>query len=160
VESPEGSGRYPGKYTSIALDADGNPHISYFNITQSSLMYAYKDGSGWHTETVDNNGSVGTYTSLELDDAGYPHISYRDSGGDVLKYAIKDAGGWAIHTVDNSADVGEYTSLALDGAGDAHISYYDLTNDTLKYAFCEYTGPTPTATSFWRHLYLPLTRRA
>jgi len=87
VENPEVSGRYPGLYTSLALGEDGFPHISYFHSSDMELKYAYKDGSGWHIETVDNTESVGKHTSLELDDSGYPHISYYDRTNAALKYA-------------------------------------------------------------------------
>jgi hypothetical protein len=48
-----------GLYTSIALDGNGYPHISYYDSTHEYLKYAYKDASGWHTEVVDSTGSVG-----------------------------------------------------------------------------------------------------
>ena len=84
VENPEGSGRYPGLYTSLVLDGAGYPHISYFHNSDMELKYAYEDSSGWHIETADSAGWVGKYTSLELDDGEYPHISYFDSTNNNL----------------------------------------------------------------------------
>ena len=124
------------RYTSIALDSQGFPHISYYDWTNGDLKYAYKDASGWHIETVDSAGDVGKYTSsIALDSQGFPHISYYDNSNDNLKYAYKSASGWHIETVDSEGWVGKYTSIALDSRGWPHISYYDATNKDLKYAY-------------------------
>jgi len=139
-----------GWYTSIALDGSGYPHISYANWVTvgglcgthyyfaDDLKYAYKDGAGWHTETVDTEGYTGYYTSLALDASGYPHISYHDYHDGDLKYTRRDGSGWHIQTVD--AEGGSYTSLALDASAHPHISYYDDTNDDLKYAYHDAAG--------------------
>ena len=136
-----------GEYTSLALDEEGYPHISYFDYTNRinpNLKYAYQDASGWHIETVDSEGQVGWYTSLALDESGYPHISYHSyynpTGEYALKYAHQDASGWHIETVDSVGITGYYTSLALDESGYPHISYYDDTNDDLKYAYQDASG--------------------
>jgi len=76
-----------GMYTSLALDSDGNPHISYYDATNGSLKYAWWTGSTWLIQTVDSEGDVGRYTSLALDGAGHPHISYYDSTNGDLRYA-------------------------------------------------------------------------
>jgi hypothetical protein len=139
-----------GGYTSIALDASGYPHISYYNSSSNSvngtLNYAYQDAAGWHITTVD---SVNMYlsgsgdTSLALDTSGYPHISYYDSDGN-LKYAYQDAAGWHITTVDSSPILlgGMYSSIALDTSGSPHIGYSGAAY-TLKYA---YWIPLPSLT--------------
>ena len=66
-----------GTYTSVALDAAGQPHISYlYGHRTSDLKYAHWTGSIWYIQTVDSEGFVGRYTSLALDADGRPHISY------------------------------------------------------------------------------------
>jgi hypothetical protein len=76
-----------GIHTSLALDASSYPHVSYYDYAYRDLKYAYRDGSGWHIETVDAVGWVGRHTSLALDGSGYPHISYYDETNDALNYA-------------------------------------------------------------------------
>ncbi|MFO7873791.1 MAG: dockerin type I domain-containing protein [Bacteroidales bacterium] len=117
---------------SLALDADGNPHIAYGG---KHLYYALYDGTEWHIDTVDDSWDVGYCTSLAFDSGGYPHISYydRDPNGN-LKYAYRNEAGWHIQTVDNSDNsLGLYTSLAIDADDHVHISYSDITDGNLKY---------------------------
>ena len=78
-----------GWHTSIALDSNDRPHISYSGDTNSDLKYAYFDGSSWQTQTVDSAGKVGGRNSIALDSNNRPHISYSDFTNDDLKYAHK-----------------------------------------------------------------------
>lgn len=140
-----------GGYTSIALNAAGNPRIVYYDFTNGDLKYAYCDANcqlaaSWTITTVDSTGDVGKYASLALDSAtGNPRISYYDSTNGDLKYASYTGAAWQIASVDTTNDVGGYTSLALDASGPPRISYYDFSPSTangssgglnLKYASC------------------------
>lgn len=146
-----------GRYTSIALDASGNPHISYsLSIAYPAtydLKYAYRDASTWHTQTVDGGHyGVGDDTCIALDSSGHPHISYYDHDrpdpwdpvGWDLKYAHWDGSSWQIKRVDRGGqepyDVGRYTSIALGVGGYPHISYMDWTATAVKYAHYDGSG--------------------
>ena len=125
--------------TSIALDSDGHPHISFSD--GFTLKLASWDGNAWHVETVDSELWPGEYSSLVLDGADHPHIAYYDAfTNDDLKYAYWDGSTWQKETVESEGDVGKHTSLALDKDGYPHISYYDDTNDNLKYAYQDASG--------------------
>jgi PKD repeat protein len=155
-----------GRATSLALDAAGNPHISYYNITNADLKYAYYVGAGgncgpasdWQCDTVDSSGNVGRYSSLALDTSGQPHISYRDSTNNDLKYAhYIGAGGncgpasdWQCDAIDSTGDVGQDSSLALDAADFPHIAYRDATNADLKYAYYVGAGGNCGPSTDWQ----------
>jgi hypothetical protein len=113
-----------GKHTSLALDGLGFPHISYHDVTNYDLKYAYRDAAGWHVQTVDSEGVVGVYTSLALDAEGFPHIGYQDSTDDwpnwELKYAYRDSDGWHVGEIRTG---GLGASLVLDPSGFPHISH-------------------------------------
>jgi hypothetical protein len=122
-------------YSSLALDVNGYPHISY--VAGHDLKYAYEDVSGWHIEVVAEVSC--TYTSIALDTGGNPHIAYF-SEAVGLNYAYRDLSIWHTQTVDNGADIGRYTSLRLDEGGYPHISYYKGINEDLMYAYQNVSG--------------------
>jgi hypothetical protein len=128
-----------GEYTSLCLDAGGNPHISYYDRTNGDLKYAVKMGGSWSIETVDAAGVVGQHTSIALDAVGNPHITYCDSTNADLKYAVKLGGSWSIETIEAVGYLGfNYSnSLVVDAGGSPHVGYWDMTdrdNRLLRYA--------------------------
>jgi hypothetical protein len=130
-----------GLYTSLALDMEDHPHISYYEYNNADLRYAYHDGSAWTTDTVEGSGTVGTYTSLVLDSAGQPHIGYCGvaamvpSSITLIKYATYDGSAWVTETVASAGDGGGYTSLALDSGDGPHLGYFHGSAADLMYAY-------------------------
>lgn len=77
------SRRDAGHYSSIVVDANNEPHISYSTI--SSLYYASVNGSTWYTQRVDRNPTK--WTSIDVDSKNRPRIAYYDSNKKDLRYA-------------------------------------------------------------------------
>jgi hypothetical protein len=78
-----------GKYNSIEVDSDNNPHIAYSGKNGTSLKYAYHNGTDWKGWTVDSNATGKLSVSLVLDNADNPHISYL-AANNTLKYATNE----------------------------------------------------------------------
>jgi hypothetical protein len=121
-----------GMHSSLQLDNQDYPHISYFDGGNLTLKYAFMDNAGWHTETVTATTITTTTTDIDLvlDDQGYAHITYNHAG---LRYAYQDVNGWHFALVDDAITV-RSSALALDSAGIANIAYQDNLSQTLKYA--------------------------
>ena len=130
-----------GEDTSIAIDSNGNRHISYYDETGSDLKYATDKTGSWVTVSVDTTGFVGTDSSIAIDSNDAVHISYYDYTNSDLKYATCSSGctiasNWDDVSVDTTGFVGTDSSIAIDSNDAVHISYYDYTNSDLKYATC------------------------
>jgi len=122
-----------GWYTSIALNEDGNPGISYYDGERQNLKYARRSGGSWNRETVASSDNTGIYTSLVYD-GNSPRIAYFDVTAGALNYVSWSSSRWNFTTVASSREVGLSTSLALDNAGAPHISYFNDSTDDLKLA--------------------------
>jgi len=123
----------------IALDPNGDPHMSYC-ASEGGLKYARLEGDSWRRQVVDPSGGAGVYSDLVIDANGQPHIAYYDQGTGALKYATLVGENWEIQVIDDQGDVGQYPSIAVDLEGHIHISYYDVSNTALKYAYGNLEG--------------------
>jgi len=123
----------------IAVDADGDPRISYAwraAGNDSDLRLARKPGATWIIEVIDGGADdVGSYSSIAIDSTGASHVAYYDATNQNLKHAFKSGGSWTRETVDDLAgDAGRWTSIAIDPSGDVGISYLSDTSGRLKFA--------------------------
>ncbi|QQR73338.1 MAG: hypothetical protein IPJ17_17905 [Holophagales bacterium] len=137
-----------GKFSAIAIGADGFPVISYFDEASSSLKVAKCNdaacsGGDETTTTVDNPANVvGKGTDIAIGTDGFPVICYFDETAAALKVAkcndVACAGNnETITTVDDPVDaVGQFCSIAIAWTGNPYISYFDETEGGLKLMSC------------------------
>lgn len=76
-----------GQYTSLAFGPDGQPVISYYDVTNGDLKFARYNGYNFNVFVVDSTGDVGSHTSLAFGPDGLPAISYFDTTNLNLKFA-------------------------------------------------------------------------
>jgi hypothetical protein len=122
-----------GKWNTMVLDKQGNPHLSFDAFVSGQLKYAYWDGSAWVIRPVDartdsEQPGRGMGNCLILDRNGLPMISYFEDA--AFKYARQSQDGkWSIETLASSNPsstwAGYRSSQALDNEGYPHLVYED-----------------------------------
>jgi hypothetical protein len=138
-----------GRFSSLVLSANGNPVISYYDMSNRSLKLLRCNNfncvgkKSYNIITPDAAGMVGSYTSLVLDNTGKPVVSYYDSSKGRLKllHCKSDNCKRAelssqIPSLPTENIVGKYTSLVLDVKGNPVVSYYDFSSGNLKLLHC------------------------
>jgi hypothetical protein len=153
-----------GEYSSLQLNASGNPVIAYWDRSNANLKLAtctagcFTPTPSWQIVTVDASpGNVGIYPSLQLNGAGNPVVTYWDSTNLDLKMATCTAGcasatpTWQIVVVDGSGTIaGETSSLAFDGAGNPVVSYYFGPSSAASLRMATCTANCASAAPTWQ----------
>ena len=104
-------------YTSIAVDADGNPRIAYHDGT---LRLAEWDGASW-TLTTQDAGSTGQGTQITVDADGKTRIAYFDEDNDDLSFSL--AGHQSPAVMGNSQSHPTGSSM---GSGTTGLTSFDV----------------------------------
>ncbi len=136
-----------GRFTSLELDASGNPVVSYMDWDNGDLKVLHCNdpncsGGNESITSPDAIGQAGIWSSLALDSSGNPVVSYVQGGEWTLRVLHCNdpncsGSDESISQPDPDWGVGEYASLALDAAGNPVVSYYDAFEDyDLKVLHC------------------------
>jgi hypothetical protein len=141
--SPTGGDR--GMGNAIAIDAQGNPMISYFNT--ESLKLARLVNGRWKFETIDRFPQLAQWgwryfrSSLVLDHNGNPHIGYQSLLG--LKHAWWDGTQWRTQLIIAPAGAAFHGAMAIDAKDNLYFCYTDPVDQALKLAIGHNTQTGP-----------------
>lgn len=125
---------YVGYSVCIALDKEGNPHLSYMNYSSPAVKYAVRKDGHWQIEVVDRLAKIAypDRNSIIVNDDGVPYIGYFDAGTGSLKVAHREGQKWVAEVVDTNGS-GFASSLQID-RGTIWISYADEANGGIRVA--------------------------
>jgi hypothetical protein len=137
-----------GYYTSIGLDANDYPSISFYEYrgpkgTEISvrLRIVTWNGKFWEVKTLDGENQSGKFNSLAVDFRGHVHVAYANVNALTagMRYAYWDGRSWSLEAFDGRQEnatmlVGYSTCVALDKDANPHVTYMNYSTPTLKYA--------------------------
>lgn len=131
-------------YTSIALDANDNPRIAFYEYWGTGEDYELHlrnirwTGDHWEVGTIDPTPGSGKFNSIAAGSSGQPQIAYANvkSENQSLRYAIWNGASWVVSVLEGVGSPHPVCSvrLALDKKEEPHIVYTDQTTNTIKYA--------------------------
>jgi hypothetical protein len=141
VDGNNGAHDNVGPYSSIAVDKNGFPHISYRDFALQNLKYAkMKADKSWYITKIDSAGDVGYFTSIAVNSSKVVFISYYDNTNGDLKFAKGSDDTWTVKALKTGGDIGYFTSIALDPNGYPAISYFHASEGTLENIYQDVKG--------------------
>ncbi len=133
---PSGSARSGIAEPSITIGVDGNPVVSYFDITSLDLKVVKCDDpacapGGESIVTLDAAGQVGQGSSITIGADGHPVVAYTDeTNADLKVVKCNDPacapGGETVSTVDSAGLVGYSASIAIGVDANPVIVYREV----------------------------------
>lgn len=146
-------GAIVGTFSSISLDSDGNPVVSFYDQTHGDLLLIHCSTENCSDKpvvrTLDSVGNIGAGTSLALNSKGNPVVAYYDVTNTALKLITcgdsNCGSGNRITTPESANAVGEFPSIRLTSLATALVSYYDRSNGNLRFTNITNLPPTGLA---------------
>jgi plastocyanin len=130
-----------GYGVSMDVDADGNPHLAYYD-GQGNVRHAHSiGGAPWEVTDIDSVGAPTKGTSdarwstgIALDDQGVHHVTWADTTDNRIEYATNADGGFEPQRV-NSGENGTNPSIAVSADGKTLVlAWFDAFNANLDVA--------------------------
>lgn len=132
-----------GRFSSLAFDADDNPHITYIELTgpergptTATVHYTTRGADGsWSDEVIADLGAVNLdffgarrVTDVTIGDDGQPVVAYSDES--FIAVADRSAdGSWSSETIVQAGErpLGQLVSFDLDSDGNRHLAFHEVT---------------------------------
>ncbi len=135
-----------GRAASLALDAEGQPHIAFLDEDLGVVKVARNSSDGrWAIErvtTCDPNQipgrverEMGRSLGMVLDQRGGEWLAMRDPCSGKLQLAYRSNSTWSLIALDAGPDAGTWLSAALDPKGNLAVVYHDRAHGSLNYAW-------------------------
>jgi hypothetical protein len=125
-----------GSGMSVAVDGEGNVHISYGS--EKGLTYGFRPAGAARWFIMPLGGGV-NYTNLKIDQSGNPHIcaTYLSL---PLRYAHYDGKNWDLQEIapEDRMSVQAGCAVAIGPDGIPHLSWYRIPYGTSNYAHLRY----------------------
>ncbi len=140
-------------YTSIALDKNDYPIISFYEVDNAEaerlvrLRTVAWNGKFWALTTVDATKGSGKFNSVAADSKGHLHIAYADVNYEnaSVRYAYWNTEAWKVEVLEGVGSPGSSAadprnqecwsvSMVLDKDDNPHLTYTDVSHLLVKYA--------------------------
>lgn len=121
-----------GYYTSIALDANDRPTISFYEYRgpvgsdlKIRLRHATWTGKYWQVRTVDAQEGSGKFNSLAIAKEGVMHLAYANVSAMTasMRYAYWDGNSWRTELLEEGGRAGYNVAITLDHNSTPHVTY-------------------------------------
>ena len=114
-----------GKWSSIAVDSNGQVHVVHINGGNYQIRHSVYDGSSWNSVTIKNCGHTYCWdVDMVIDDNDEIHAAYTtyNANYETLVYLHFDGTSWSDTEVSASANFGP-VGIAVDSNNHPHISH-------------------------------------
>jgi hypothetical protein len=125
IDGPRGGVGAPGdkvgRFSSVAVGANGTLHVAYHDDTNGALKYARGtpagDGWTWDIHVVDPEGAAGYWSDLTLSAEGVPAVAYMAPTVPAPELAPEATGvlRWAAAATAEPSEGGDWSITDLDG---------------------------------------------
>lgn len=138
-----------GKWSDIAYDSQGYPHIVYYDGTDNDVMYARWNGTGWEIKQIYHN-AYSSGCAIAIDRQDFAHIVFKKNSSQsyyYIDYYNNTSGSWQyIASTKNAGSSGGYPDICLyynqsTGQTTAHITwykYYSSADKDLYHAYLDH----------------------